>query len=83
MFNVPSNIKQFAYDYAQSTFKECNMKMAYKMSKSHKQDAVKNKNFFEKMKYVKEELEALNIQYWLSSGSLLGLNNYFFNLLII
>lgn len=77
MFNVPSDIKQFSYDYAQSIFKECNVEMAQQMSKSHKQDPIKNKNFLDKMKYVKGKFESLNIQYWLSSGTLLGLKNFY------
>ena len=72
VFNIPSNLKKFLYDYAHSTFEECNAEMALTISQSQKQNKDKNERFIKQMRYVTEKLESLNLHYWLSCGSLLG-----------
>ncbi len=81
---IPDNIDRFVYDYEHSKFIECNSKLAnenYELSNgAYSQNTEKVKKLMPCLIYLADELENMYKHYWMSSGTLLGLEltfNYY------
>jgi hypothetical protein len=76
---VPDNIENYFYDYGHSKFIECNSELVsenYKRSNGeYRQNETKNELLMPCFLNITRELENMHKNYWLSSGSILGLKN--------
>jgi hypothetical protein len=73
---LPSNIKQFLYNYENSKFIECNQDLVQinKFRKEkYEQNMTKNEVMMSSLKYVTRFLEDNQKHYWLFGGTLLGI----------
>ena len=74
-FYVPTNVEKFLFDYKHSAFVECNEELAKKnQNLKYIQNKRKNKQIQTELKYISDSLEALQKEYWLAAGTLLGIN---------
>ena len=73
---VPSNIKNFLFDYNVSKFLECNRTLAdanlRKMGDKYKPNIERNNMLLPVMSHMSKTLEGLYKHYWLAGGTLLG-----------
>ena len=71
-FNIPADIKKYLFEYDHSAFLECNVDLADRVKKNHKQNVKKNKEVEQSINFITKKLESYNVHYWLGGGTLLG-----------
>jgi hypothetical protein len=77
----PLNINKFLYDYKYSKFHECNRTLADAGIKllgiKYRQNSTRNEKIMDGIKYITQAIEQLNKPYFITSGTLLGINFIF------
>ncbi len=81
-FYVHSNLRHFLYEYENSKFLECNRTTQNQNKKrlgpTYEINEHKKRNYTDVIEYVANSLESYYKNYWLESGTLLGLKIYLF-----
>lgn len=74
IINVPLDVNKFLFDYAHSTFIECNEDLARANLKltNYTQNIKKNAIISKTLNYMSTSLESYYKNYWLAGGTLLG-----------
>lgn len=79
MLKVPGNLDRFFYDYSHSKFIECNRQMALqnfeRLNGTYHQNSKRNTIIKPCFYHIANELEMMYKNYWLSAGTLLGIEN--------
>jgi hypothetical protein len=82
---VPSNLKFFLFEYKNSKFIECNQDLRDEIFKIKGKNysylnATKENNAISVLEYIAKSLESLYKNYWISSGTLLGIIDKYLNI---
>lgn len=70
---IPKNIQKFLYDYEHSKFIECNRTLADSLQQTYAQNVDKSVKIVQSLKYLTLKLEEMYKNYWITSGTLLGI----------